>query len=400
MDKTLSDLIKQEERRQDETLMMIPSENYTSQAVREALGSVLTNKYAEGYPGKRYYQGNKIVDEIENLAIERAKKVFNVKFANVQPYSGSPANLAIYLALCRPNETIMGMALSSGGHLTHGHKVNFSGKLFQSVQYEVGENGFLDYEAIEGLAKNCRPKIIWAGGTAYPRFFDWKKFRKIADNVGAYLAADISHYAGLVIAGVYPSPAGVADVIMTTTHKTLRGPRGAIIMTDNEELAKKIDRQVFPGLQGGPHENAIAGIAQALFEADTPEFKEYGEQVVKNAKALADELIKHGFNLVTGGTDCHLLLIDLTNKNSSGKIAAELLEEAGIIVNKNSVPNDLRPPLDPSGIRLGTPALTTRGMGEGEMVKIAKWINEAISGRNPAEIKKEVAALTKNFPLP
>ncbi|MDP2860251.1 MAG: serine hydroxymethyltransferase, partial [bacterium] len=273
MDKTLSDLIKQEEVRQDETLMMIPSENYTSQAVREALGSVLTNKYAEGYPGKRYYQGNKIVDEIENLTIERAKKVFNVKFANVQPYSGSPANLAIYLALCQPNDVVMGMALSSGGHLTHGHKVNFSGKLFQSVQYEVGKDGFIDYEAVEKLVKDCRPKIIWAGGTAYPRFFDWEKFRKIADNVGAYLAADISHYAGLVIAGIYPSPAGIADVIMTTTHKTLRGPRGAIIMTDNEELAKKIDRAVFPGLQGGPHENAIAGIAQALFEADTLEFK-------------------------------------------------------------------------------------------------------------------------------
>jgi len=405
------ELIAKEEKRQEETLMMIPSENYTSSAVRKAVGSVLMHKYSEGYPGKRYYQGNKFIDEIENLAIERAKKLFSVPYVNVQALSGAVANSAVYFALLNPDDKIMGMALSSGGHLTHSHpKITFSGKYFQPVQYNIGKDGWIDYKKVEELAKKEKPKIIVCGYTAYPRIIDFEKFGKIADKVGAYLLADIAHIAGLVAGGVHPSPVAYVDVVTTTTHKTLRGPRGAIIMITKKGLEKdsqmsqKIDRAVFPGLQGGPHDNQTAGIAVCLAEASTLSFKKYAAQIVKNAKALAGELKKYGFNLVTGGTDNHLILIDLRNKNIDGKKAAEILEEAGIVVNKNTIPFDPNPPANPSGIRLGTPALTTRGMKEREMKLIASWINEILNVKCPTsnvqKIKKEVKKLCKNFPLP
>jgi len=400
------ELIKKEEKRQQETLMMIPSENYTSGAVRQALGSFLTHKYAEGYPGRRYYQGNKIVDEIENLAVERAKKLFGVPHVNVQPYSGSPANMAVLFTLVNQGGTIMGMDLRAGGHLTHGAPVNFSGIFFKTVSYGVGEDGWLDYGKIENLAKKSRPRLIWCGATAYPRIFDWQKFAKIAKGVGAWLVADIAHYAGLIAGGAYPSPAPFVDVITTTTHKTLGGPRGAIIMVTKKglqkdpQLAQKIDRWVFPGLQGGPHENNIAGIAVALEEARTKKFKQYAKQVVINAKVLAEELIKYGFDLVSGGTDNHLILVDLRNKGIGGKEAAVALEEAGIVVNANSIPNDPSPPLKPSGIRLGTPAVTRRGMKEKEMKLIAGWINEILNFKFKKEkVKKEVKNLCKKFPI-
>ncbi|HJZ06009.1 serine hydroxymethyltransferase [Candidatus Amesbacteria bacterium RIFCSPHIGHO2_01_FULL_48_32] len=396
------ELIKSEEKRQGETLMMIPSENYASRAVRQAMGSVLNNKYSEGYPGKRYYQGNKYVDDIENIAIERVKKLFAVKYANVQPYSGSPANAAVLMALVGPGEKIMGMKLSGGGHLTHGHpKITFSGKYYQSGQYDVNDEGWIDYDEVERMARAEKPKLIIAGTTAYPRILDFSKFGKIAHGVGAYLLADISHIAGLVVAGTHPSPVGHADVVMTTTHKTLRGPRGAILMTDNEETARKIDRAVFPGLQGGPHNSTTAAIAVALVEAGTPEFKEYGVQVVKNAKVLSDELTKLGFKLTTGGTDNHLVVINL---GGGGKEAAVALEEAGIIVNYNAVPHDSNPPANPSGLRLGTPAVTTRGMEEEEMKQIAQWISDTIRIRNNVsgirEIRNEVKKMCKKFPVP
>lgn len=385
VDLEIYELIKQEEKRQREVLEMIPSENYTSKAVMEALGSVLTNKYSEGYPKKRYYQGNRIIDEVEILAQERAKKLFGVPHANVQPYSGSPANTAVYLALLKPfKDKIMGMALSSGGHLTHGATVSISGSYFNTVQYLSGNNGWLDYNEIERLAIKEKPKIIVCGFTAYPRIIDFKRFSEIADKVGAHLLADISHIAGLIIAGVHPSPVPYADIIMTTTHKTLRGPRGAIIMVTDKglkkdpELANKIDKAVFPGLQGGPHDNQTAAIAVCLKEASLLSFKRYGQQIVKNAKKLASELIKFDFNLVSGGTDNHLLLIDFSNKKVNGAIAAQALEVAGIVVNKNAVPYDTMPPFYPSGIRLGTPAITTRGMKGREMVKVAEWINRVI----------------------
>jgi len=410
------ELIREEEKRQQETLMMIPSENYTSIAVREALGSFLTHKYAEGYPGKRYYQGNKIIDEIENLAVERAKKLFGVPHANVQPYSGSPANMAACFALVNPGETIMGMDLRAGGHLTHGASVSFSGKFFKVVSYGVDKNGWLDYEEIKNLAKKYRPKFIWCGATAYPRIFDWKKFAEIAEGVGAWLVADIAHYAGLIAGGAYPSPAPFVDVITTTTHKTLCGPRGAIIMVTEKglkkdsQLGQKIDRWVFPGLQGGPHENNIAGIAVALAEASRPGFKKYAHQVVKNAKVLAEELIKYGFDLVSGGTDNHLILIDLRNKRIGGKEAAVALEKGGIVVNANSIPNDPAPPFRPSGIRLGTPAATRRGMKEAEMRLIAGWINESLKlkvscppisqeSEKLKQIRNEIKNFLKDFPI-
>ena len=407
VDPKIAKLIEKEKRRQEDTLMMIPSENYASPAVLEALGSVAQNKYAEGYPGKRYYQGNQNVDEIETLAIERAKKLFAVPHANVQPYSGSPANSAVYFALLEPKDKIMGLALDSGGHLTHGYpKITFSGRYFQSTHYEVGKDGFLDYGEIMALAEKEKPKIIVAGTTAYPRILDFKKFGQIADEVGAYLLADISHIVGLIIAGVHSSPVPYADVVMTTTHKTLRGPRGAMIMVTHKGLAKdsqmgkKIDRAVFPGLQGGPHENTIAAMAVALKEAEGKDFKEYGKRVVKNAQILARELLKMGFSLVSGGTDNHLILIDLRDKKIDGKTAAVNLEKAGIVVNANAIPRDPNPPFRPSGIRLGTPALTTRGMGENEMVQIGHWISAAIE--NPEEIKvvrNMVVKITKQFPI-
>jgi len=401
-------LMKLEKERQKTSLEMIPSENHSSPAVREALGSLLTDKYAEGYPGKRYYAGLEYYDKLETICQERAKKLFNVPFVNVQPYSGSPANQAVYMALLNPGDTIMGMALPMGGHLTHGWKVNFSGKLFNSVQYNVNEKTqLLDYEEINKLAQKAKPKLIWTGATAYSRIFDWKKLGEIADSVGAYLAADIAHIAGLVAGEVHPSPEPYVHIMTTTTHKTLRGPRGGLIMVTEKgikkdpELPSKIDKAVFPGLQGGPHENAIAAIAVCLKEALTPAFKKYANQIVKNAKALAEELKKFGFNLVTGGTDNHLLLIDLRNKGISGKDAQLNLEAAGITINKNTIPYDPNPPFKPSGIRLGTPAITTRGMKEKEMKQIAVWINEVI--KNPSSIKKvraEVKKLCRKFLLP
>lgn len=384
-DPQIYELIKQEEKRQKDVLEMIPSENYTSQAVLEALGNVLNNKYSEGYPKKRYYQGNSYIDSVELIAEERAKDLFGVPHANVQPYSGSPANTAVFLALLEPlKDKIMGLSLSCGGHLTHGASVSIAGKYYKSVPYELNKHGMLDYDAIEELALKERPKIIICGFTAYPRLIDFKRFGKIADKVGAYLHADISHIAGLVVAGVHPSPVPYAHTIMTTTHKTLRGPRGAIIMVTEKglkkdpELAEKIDKAVFPGLQGGPHDNQTAAIAVALKEAESAKFRKYGEQIVKNSKKLAERLIAHGFDLVSGGSDNHLQLIDLTNKNVNGAVAALALEVANIVVNKNAVPHDTMPPFYPSGIRLGTPAITTRGMKERDMIKVANWINAVI----------------------
>lgn len=384
-DPQIYELIEEEEKRLQKTLEMIPSNNFPSKAVLEALGSIYNYKYSEGYPHKRYYQGQKCADEVEILAQERAKKLFGVPYVNVQPYSGSPANSAIYFALLTPKDKIMGLSLAFGGHLTHGSPVSFSGKYFTIVSYKLDGQGIIDYDEAEKLALKEKPKIIICGATAYPRIIDFKRFGQIADKVGAYLLADISHIAGLVAADVHPSPVPYAHIIMTTTHKTLRGPRGAMIMVTEKglkkdpELGSKIDKAVFPGLQGGPHDNQTAAIAVALREAQSKSFKRYSEQIVKNSKALANELIKCNFNLISGGTDNHLLLIDLTNKKINGAVAALVLEVAGIIVNKNAVPNDQMPPFYPSGIRLGTPATTTRGLKEKEMVKIAKWINEAIN---------------------
>ncbi len=408
IDPQISNLIAKEIERQKTTLEMIPSENHSSLAVREALGSVLTDKYAEGYPGKRYYAGLEFYDKIETLCQERVKKLFKVSYANVQPYSGSPANQAVYFALCEPGDTIMGMSLPHGGHLTHGWKVNFSAKIYNSIQYGVDERtNLLNYQEIEKLAKKVKPKLIWVGATAYPRIFNWRKLGKIADSVGAYLSADIAHIAGLIAAGVHPSPVPFAHLVTTTTHKTLRGPRGGIIMVTRKglkkdpELPKKIDKAVFPGLQGGPHENNIAAIAVCLKEASRPAFKRYGKQIVKNCKILSSELLKQGFNLVTGGTDNHLILIDLRNKKISGAEAQNRLEKAGITVNKNTIPFDPNPPFKPSGIRLGTPAITTRGMKGKEMKKIAFWIDEIISKpKSCLKVRKEIKKLCQKFPLP
>jgi len=402
------DLITKEEKRQKDTLMLIPSENYTYPEVRAAVGSVLMHKYAEGYPGKRYYQGMEFVDQIENLAIQRAKKLFNVPHANVQPYSGSPANMAVYFALLEPGDTIMGLSLSHGGHLTHGHpKITFSGKYFKSVQYEITDRydtcQWFDFEAIKKLAIETKPKIIVVGTTAFPRILDWKKFSEIAEEVGAYLLADISHIAGLVVGGVHPSPVPYAHIVTTTTHKTLRGPRGALIMVTQKgikkdpDLPQKIDKAVFPGLQGGPHLHTIAGIAITLQKAMEPEFKDYAKQVVVNAQVLAEGLSLTGMIPVTGGTDNHLMVIDLRNVGLDGKTAAVALEESGIVVNANTIPNDPNPAYKPSGIRLGTPAVTTRGMKEEEMKKIAQWIKMVIIDKK--NVLGEVKRLCKVFPI-
>ncbi len=388
-------LIQLEEKRQKEVLEMIPSENYASKAVMEALGTVLTNKYSEGYPKKRYYQGNKIIDDIEILAEERAKKLFKVPYVNVQPLSGSPANAAVYMAVLNPGDKIMGLSLSFGGHLTHGAPLTFSSRFFKSVQYALGKDRLLDYDAIEKLAIKEKPQIIVCGFTAYPRIIDFKRFGEIADKVGAYLLSDISHITGLILAGAHPSPVPYVHIVTTTTHKTLRGPRGAMIMvTDkglrkNPDLAKKIDSAIIPGLQGGPHDNQTAAIAVCLLEASKPSFKQYGKQIVKNSKALAKELIKHGFDLVSGGSENHLILIDLRNSGVNGAVAALALETAGIVVNKNGVPFDTNPPFYPSGIRLGTPAITTRGLREKDMVKVANWINKAINEVKGLDLPKD-----------
>ncbi len=413
MDKQVQALIKREAKRQNETLDLIPSENIASKEVRSALGSVFTNKYAEGYAGARYYAGNAVVDELENLCKDRALKAFKLSpdawQVNVQPYSGSPANLAVYLALVPVGGTIMGLKLDMGGHLTHGHAVSATGKIWRSVPYVVNEKtARFDYDAIMQLAKQEHPAIIVAGATNYPRTIDFKKFRKIADEVGAYFLADVSHIAGLIAAGAHPSPFPHADVVMMTTHKTLRGPRGAMIFStkskklkaesgDGLEIYKAIDRTVFPGLQGGPHLNQMAATAVALQEAMQPSFAKYSKQIVKNAVALADELAKLGWPIVSGGTDTHLLLVDTFARGISGKTASDMLEAQGIIANKNMIPFDARKPSDPSGIRLGTPSLTTRGMKEREMKSVARMINAALLGGRG--VAKDVKALCKKFPI-
>lgn len=395
--------IEDEKKRAKEGLELIASENYTSLAVLEAAGSILTNKYAEGYPHKRYYGGNQFIDVVEDLAIERAKKLFGAEHVNVQPYSGTPANLAVYVALVPLGEKIMALKLAHGGHLSHGHKVSFTGKGWEFIHYGVNKEGWLDYDEIRKLAKKEKPKLIVSGFTAYPRKVDFKKFHDIAQEIGAYSMADIAHIAGLIVAGRHPNPLPFTDVVTTTTHKTLRGPRSAIIMC-KKELAEAIDKAVFPGLQGGPHEHIIAAKAVCFKEATKPEFKEHQKQIVKNAKVLAQELINYGFKLITGGTDNHLMLIDLTDKKITGKEAEQALEEAGIFVNKNMIPYDPRTPFDPSGIRIGTPAITSRGMKEKEMAKIASWINKVIENHKDksviSEIKQKVKEMCQAFPVP
>lgn len=407
-DPEIADLIKHESIRQSEGLEMIASENYTSKAVMEAQGSILTNKYAEGYPGKRYYGGCHFVDGVETIAIERAKKLFNVGFANVQPHAGSQANMAVYMASMKAGETILGMDLSNGGHLTHGSPVNFSGLLFKAASYKLDETtGLINYDTIRKTAQEVKPRLIIAGYSAYSRHLDFAKFREIATEVGADLLVDMAHFAGLVASGHHQSPVPYADYITTTTHKTLRGPRGGMILTNSEEKAKLMNSRIFPGIQGGPLEHVIAGKAVAFGEALQPEFKTYIDQVLKNAKVLAEALKSSGFSLVTGGTDNHLMLVDLSQSTGyselTGKVAEIALDEAGITVNKNTVPNEKRSPFVTSGIRIGTPALTTRGMKEAEMKKIAGWIAHVLKNVDNAEIKNkvkmEVSELCQSFPI-
>jgi glycine hydroxymethyltransferase len=404
-DPRIAELIQAEARRQFEKIRLIPSENYVSAAVLEAAGTVLTNKYSEGYPGRRYYEGQQCIDPIETIAIERAKALFGVDHANVQPYSGSPANLAVYLAFLQPGETVMGMALPMGGHLTHGWPVSATGKWFRSVQYGVRpETGRIDLDEVRDLAMRERPKVIFCGGTAIPRTIDFPAFAQIAAESGAVLVADIAHIAGLVAGGAHPTPVGHADVITTTTHKTLRGPRGAMIMSTAEH-AKAVDKAVFPGLQGGPHNHTTAAIAVALAEAARPEFSTYAHQVVANARSLAAALLDRGYSLVSGGTDNHLILMDLTPQGIGGKPAAKALDRAGIEVNYNTVPFDPRKPFDPSGIRIGTPSITTRGLGEQHMTQVAAWMDEAIMAAAKDDedvierIAAEVRALLSAFPM-
>jgi glycine hydroxymethyltransferase len=403
-DPEVARLVQAEARRQFEKVRLIASENYVSTAVLEATGSVLTNKYSEGYAGRRYYEGQQVVDPVEELAIGRAKALFGVDHANVQPYSGSPANLAVYLAFLEPGDTVMGMGLPAGGHLTHGWGVSATGKWFRSVQYGVAkETGVVDLDQVRDLARAERPKVIWCGGTAIPRTIDFAGFAEIAAEVGAVLAADIAHIAGLVAGGAHPSPVGHAQVITTTTHKTLRGPRGAMILTDAEH-AKAIDKAVFPGLQGGPHNHTTAAIAVALGEASEPSFGLYAHAVVQNARALAAALLDRGFELVSGGTDNHLVLVDLTSKGIGGKPAAKALDRAGIEANYNTVPFDPRKPFDPSGVRLGTAAITTRGLTGGHMAQVAEWIDRAVGAADDGEaldrIAAEVAELMAGYPMP
>lgn len=391
--------IKMEEKRQQEHIELIASENFTSEAVREAVSSVLTNKYAEGYPGKRYYCGCENIDIVESLAIERAKKLFNAEHANVQPHSGANANFAVYTALCNPGDTILGMSLPAGGHLTHGTKVNVSGKIYNAISYGLNsETELIDYEEVERLAIEHKPKIIVAGASAYPRIINFKRFREIADKVGAYLMVDMAHIAGLVACGLHPNPCEYADVVTTTTHKTLRGPRGGMILCKSE-LAKKIDSAVFPGTQGGPLEHIVAGKAVMLKEALMPEFKEYQKQVLKNCQVLASELKNYGFRLVSGGTDNHLILVDLTPFNETGKNISELLHQANITTNKNSIPNEKLSPTITSGLRLGTPAVTTLGMKENDMIEIANMIYQIVTKKEEAvvEVKNRVINLMKKF---
>ncbi len=402
-DSEISAAIRRETERQEYSLEFIASENFVSERVLEAQGSVLTNKYAEGYPGKRYYGGCEFVDEAERLAIDRARELFGAEHANVQPHSGSQANMAVYFATCQPGDTVLGMNLAHGGHLTHGSPVNFSGKLFNIVPYGVKkETGTIDYDEVERLAEEHRPKLIVVGASAYPRVIDFEAFRRVADKVGAPVMVDMAHIAGLVAAGVHPSPVPHAEFVTTTTHKTLRGPRGGMILC-HEEFAKKLNSNIFPGIQGGPLMHVIAAKAVAFKEALQPDFKTYAQQVVKNARTLADELMSRGFNLVSGGTDNHLLLMDFTETELTGKVAEETLEQAGITVNKNAVPFDTRSPFVTSGIRIGTPAATTRGLKESEMKKVAEWIERALGniGEEAAlkGIRNEIREFCGSFPL-
>ena len=403
VDPDIADAIRDEIRRQQSTLELIASENFVSAAVLEAMGSPLTNKYAEGYPGRRYYGGCEFVDRAETLAIERAKALFGADHANVQPHAGAQANLAAYLAIMPPGSTLLGMALAHGGHLTHGHKVSYSGIIFKPVQYGLSpETGLLDYEQVAQLAREHRPQVIVAGASAYPRFFDFARFRAIADEVGAAFVFDMAHVAGLIAAGVHPSPVPHADVVTSTTHKTLRGPRSGLILCKSK-YAKAIDKSVFPGMQGGPLMHVIAAKAVCFKEAAAPEFKTYAHQVVANAKALAAELMARGYDLVTGGTDNHLLLMDLRRAGLSGAEVEDALHKAGITVNKNAVPNDPRPPAVTSGIRIGTAAVTTRGLGEAEFKVLGGWIDDAVKRRGDdaalAKIRKQVSDLCASYPL-
>jgi len=402
-DPEVYDLCRAEERRQEEKIRLIPSENYVSKAVLEASSSVFTNKYSEGYPGKRYYEGQQLVDPLEQLTIDRAKALFGAAHANVQPYSGSPANLAVYLAFLKPGDKVMGLALPMGGHLTHGWNVSITGKYFQSVPYGFRrDTGRIDLDEVRDLAKKERPALLWAGGTAYSRLWDFEAMAGIAREVGARFCADIAHIAGLIAGGAHPSPIPHADVVTTTTHKTLRGPRGGMILCKTEH-AQAIDRAVFPGLQGGPHVHTTAALAVALHEAAQPSFKDYARRVVANARVLAEELVARGFHVVSGGTDNHLILVDLTSKNIPGKVAARALDLAGIELNYNTVPFDPRKPFDPSGIRLGSPAVSSRGMGEPEMRQIAAFIERVVQSptdETAERVLAEVRELTRKFPAP
>ncbi len=403
-DPEIAGLIVEETHRQRDKIRLIPSENYVSGAVLEATGSVLTNKYSEGYAKKRYYEGQQFIDQIELLAIRRAKALFGSETANVQPYSGSPANLAVYYAFCRPGDKIMGLALDHGGHLTHGWGVSITGDFFTPVRYQLHpETHLIDYDMVRDLARKERPKVIVAGATAYPRIIDWKPFAEAAEEVGAIFVVDMAHIAGLVAGGVHPSPVPLADVVTTTTHKSLRGPRGGMILMKKKHR-KAINKAVFPGLQGGPHNHTTAGIAVALKEAATDEFKRYAAQIVENAKHLAGSLMEKGFDLVSKGTDNHLILVDVTKRGTTGKPFAQALDKAGIVCNYNTVPFDPRPPFDPSGVRIGTPSMTSRGMGEPEMEKLADWMDQVAKNLEDEaalqRIADEVKELLKAFPAP
>ncbi len=402
VDPQVYDAIVAETEREKNKIVLIASENYTSKAVLEAQGSVFTNKYAEGYPGKRYYAGCEYADEVEELAIERAKELFGAEHVNVQPHSGTQANMAVYFSVLQPGDTVLGMSLSHGGHLSHGAPVNFSGFFYNAVTYGVTKEGYIDYDQVRDLAKKHKPKLILTGASAYSRIIDFKAFAEIAREVGAYLLADIAHIAGLIAAGIHPSPIPYADFVTTTTHKTLRGPRGGMIMC-RKEFARAIDRMIFPGIQGGPLVHIIAAKAVALKEALSEQFKKYQQQIVENAKKLCSELIKRGFEIISGGTDTHLMLVDLRNRGITGKEAEEALDRTGITVNKNSIPFDDRPPTITSGIRLGTPCVTTRGMGEKEMVEIAELIDTVLSNSKSEKHLKQVSSrvkeLCERFPI-
>jgi glycine hydroxymethyltransferase len=410
-DPEISRLVVDENRLEHEKIRLIASENYASRAVMEATGSVLTNKYSEGYPHKRYYEGQQVIDQVEELCVARLKRLFATAAApeaelhvNVQPYSGSPANMAVYFAFCQPGDTIMGLALPAGGHLTHGHSVSITGKYYKSVQYGVRrEDGRIDMDSVRDLARQHKPKLLWCGTSAYPRILDFAAFRAVADEVGALLVVDMAHISGLVCTGVHPSPMGIADIVTSTTHKTFRGPRGGMIFCKKEHAAA-IDRAVFPGLQGGPHNHVTAGIAVAAREAARPEFLDYASRVVQNAQVLGRALAERGFGVVTGGTDNHLLLVDVTSKGVTGKQLAQALDRAGIVLNYNTIPFDTRKPFDPSGVRIGTPAATSRGMGADVMTRIADWIDQVAKApgddRALSTIASEVKELCSRFPAP